>query len=142
MLEVQASNKGILIPQVSLTSTTDANTIPTPAHSLLIYNQGGALPGGYYYNAGTSTSPNWVMILNNRQAWLLAGNSGADPSTHFLGTTDAQPLIIRTQNVERLRITSIGNVGINVSSPDATYLLTINPDNTNSIRSGISMTLT
>jgi trimeric autotransporter adhesin len=31
-------------------------------------------------------------------AWLLTGNSGTDPAVNFLGTTDAQPLVIRTNN--------------------------------------------
>ena len=42
--------------------------------------------------------------------WNLAGNGGADPSTSFLGTTDNQPLVIRTNNTEALRVTSTGNV--------------------------------
>jgi hypothetical protein len=36
--------------------------------------------------------------------WALGGNAGTDPASQFLGTTDAQPLVIRTQNVRSLRI--------------------------------------
>jgi hypothetical protein len=53
-------------------------------------------------------------------AWLLTGNSGTDPAVNFLGTTDAQPLVIRTDNVERVRITATGEVGIGTSTPAAT----------------------
>ncbi len=65
MLDVNASNKGVLIPQVSLTSLTDATTITTPATSLMIYNTNAAITGGvgYYYNSGTSASPVWVLML-------------------------------------------------------------------------------
>jgi len=64
-VEMQFTNKGLLIPRVALTSTTDGTTIPSPAHSLLVYNNGGtgALnPEGFYYNAGTPSSPNWVKL--------------------------------------------------------------------------------
>ncbi|MGQ9864223.1 MAG: hypothetical protein ACUVRD_07080 [Bacteroidia bacterium] len=36
--------------------------------------------------------------------WKIIGNTNSDPTTHFLGTTDAQPLIFKTQNTERMRI--------------------------------------
>jgi hypothetical protein len=49
--------------------------------------------------------------------WALTGNSGTNPTTSFLGTTDAQPLVIRTNNVERMRVTATGNVGIGMTSP-------------------------
>lgn len=38
------------------------------------------------------------------QCWSSTGDSGSNPSTNFLGTTDAQPLVLRTQNVRSLRI--------------------------------------
>lgn len=38
------------------------------------------------------------------QCWSSTGDSGSNPATNFLGTTDAQPLIFRTQNVRSLRI--------------------------------------
>ena len=52
------------------------------------------------------------------KAWELLGNSGTDPDRNFLGTTDAQPLVIRTDNTERMRITTHdGNVGIGTIDP-------------------------
>lgn len=64
-LDVDYPNKGMLIPRVSLASSTDNTTIPSPAASLLVYNTGtrGLTPAGYYYNAGTPASPNWVKFL-------------------------------------------------------------------------------
>ncbi|MBI2398891.1 MAG: tail fiber domain-containing protein [Xanthomonadales bacterium] len=36
--------------------------------------------------------------------WSSAGDTGSNPTTNFLGTTDAQPLVLRTANVQSLRI--------------------------------------
>ncbi len=38
MFDINASNKGLLIPRVALSGTKDNNTITAPAHSLLIFN--------------------------------------------------------------------------------------------------------
>ncbi|MEQ1799098.1 MAG: hypothetical protein ABL872_14185 [Lacibacter sp.] len=70
MLDVVSSSKGLLLPRVSLVSTTDASTITSPATSLLVYNTNAAMTGtyadgvGYYYNAGTSGSPSWRKITS------------------------------------------------------------------------------
>lgn len=51
--------------------------------------------------------------------WRLDGNAATDPLTDFLGTTDAQPLIIKTNNTERMRVLSGGNTGIGTTTPAA-----------------------
>lgn len=47
--------------------------------------------------------------------WGLTGNAGTNPATNFIGTTDAQSLVMRTNNTERLHIAAAGNVGIGTS---------------------------
>jgi len=68
----------------------------------------------------TGSTNDWKPTDVSAWAWALTGNSGTNPTTNFLGTTDAQPLVIRTNNVERLRVTVGGNVGIGTTSPTAT----------------------
>ncbi len=53
MLDVSATNKGLLIPNVELRSINDIETIQNPALSLLVYNTAigtGVTPGYYYWN--------------------------------------------------------------------------------------------
>lgn len=139
-LDIDFTNKGLLVPRLALTSATDAVTISSPQTSLLVYNigTGGLSPAGYYYNAGTPGSPNWVQLLNGGApgtAWMLLGNTGTTPGTHFLGTIDAKDLIFKTNNTEKMRITSRGNVGINTAAPGTTYLnVTSNNSATDAIR--------
>lgn len=58
-LDVVSTNSGLLIPRVSLTSSTDTTTISSPATSLLVYNTGtgGLSPAGFYYWGGASWGP-------------------------------------------------------------------------------------
>ena len=111
-LDVDFNNKGILIPRVALTQTTSASPITSPAISLMVYNTAtvnDVTPGYYYWN-GTR----WLRFFDsNTRPWLLSGNTGTNPTNDFLGTTDAQHLIIRTNNQERMRVLSSGNVLIN-----------------------------
>lgn len=66
MLDVTASNKGVIIPRINLTSATDIATISSPDTSLLIYNAVTAGSGankvtpGYYYWCGSK----WLRIVN------------------------------------------------------------------------------
>ncbi|MBN4061787.1 MAG: hypothetical protein COA57_06290 [Flavobacteriales bacterium] len=50
-------------------------------------------------------------------AWSLSGNIGTTVGTNFLGTTDVQDFAIYTNNTERLRVVSGGNVGIGTTAP-------------------------
>jgi hypothetical protein len=58
------------------------------------------------------------LLSNAGSFWSLTGNSGTNPNNNFLGTTDAQPLVFRTNNSERVRIDTNGRVGIGTTSPE------------------------
>jgi hypothetical protein len=77
------------------------------ATEVLVWNAG---------NVERSTASGLISGL----AWALTGNSGTNPAVNFLGTTDARPLVIRTNNIERLRVTATGNV---LPGADNTYEL-------------------
>ncbi len=64
-LDVYSTNKGFLPPRVTLSSTTDASTIASPAEGLLVYNLGSVgLQAGYYYWNGA----NWATIATATSA--------------------------------------------------------------------------
>ncbi|HUH48094.1 MAG TPA: hypothetical protein VLZ54_13125, partial [Arenibacter sp.] len=110
-------SKGLLIPKVALTATNVSAPIsPTPATSLLVYNTNTAGSGntavspGYYYWDSTR----WFALDGtNGKDWSLLGNYGTNASTNFLGTLDANDLVFRTSNTERMRFAATGNAGIN-----------------------------
>lgn len=52
-------------------------------------------------------------------AWDLTGNAGTDPTADFLGTIDAQPLIFKTNDLEVMRLTPDGNLGVGTNNPGA-----------------------
>ena len=51
------------------------------------------------------------------QSWNVQGNAGTNPATDFVGTTDDKDLVMKTNNIERIRINSNGNIGVG-TSPD------------------------
>ncbi|MBL7903328.1 MAG: hypothetical protein JNK73_15120, partial [Bacteroidia bacterium] len=62
-----------------------------------------------------SGNANWADASG--LSWSLLGNSGTNPATNFIGTSDAQPLVMRTNNVEAVRVTTAGNVGVATNNP-------------------------
>jgi len=53
----------------------------------------------------------------NSAFWTLTGNSGTNYATNFIGTTDNVSMRFRTNNIQRVIIDSVGNVGIGTSAP-------------------------
>lgn len=112
VLDVNSVSKGMLIPRVSLSGTTDITTIINPANSLLVYNTAtttgtnAVIPSFYYWDGSE-----WILLGMDaaKMGWLIEGNEGTT-SNHFLGTTDNTKLSIRTNNTEKVRITTRGQI--------------------------------
>ncbi len=105
MLDVSATDKGILIPRMT---ATERDNISSPATGLLVFVTD---DNSFYYFDGTS----WLQMTTSNKAWLLNGNAGTDSNTHFIGTTDAQDLVFKTNNNTHLIIDQNGLVGINIT---------------------------
>ncbi|HYK45526.1 MAG TPA: tail fiber domain-containing protein [Parafilimonas sp.] len=89
LLEIKSTVKGLLIPRMT---QTQRNAIATPATGLLIYQSDHT--SGFYYYSGSA----WTAVTQKSKGWSLTGNSGTNPSTNFIGTTDAQPFLIKVNN--------------------------------------------
>ena len=61
--------------------------------------------------------------------WTINGNANTIAGTNFVGTTDAVDLAIFTNNTEQMRITSSGNVGIGIATPNSSALVDITSTN-------------
>jgi hypothetical protein len=122
LLEVQSTSKGLLIPRVTLQSTTDVTTIASPATGLLVYNtatHNDVLPGFYYWEGS------WKPLLaspSGGTAWALNGNIAA--SGNFLGTTNFNPLNIKVNNTLAGKIHPNGGIalGMNAAANDSNSL--------------------
>jgi hypothetical protein len=87
------------------------------------YNSDSSL---YSFNSGSSaTAVNsdycdtaiYALNSDNSSSWGLNGNSGTNSSSNFLGTSDNTDLVFKTNNTEKMRITSGGKIGIGTSTP-------------------------
>jgi len=127
-LEINFSDKGLLIPRVAIQSTTTPTPVSLPAQSLLIYNTNtsgtvpyNVFPGFYYWD--TTGIDSWVRIAEYNKVWLLGGNYNTNPSNNFVGTIDSKDLVFKTNNIERIRIKSdptVTNIRVGIGTAWAT----------------------
>ncbi|MDD3741483.1 MAG: hypothetical protein PHH30_09590, partial [Bacteroidales bacterium] len=54
MLDVKATNKGLLVPRISIPNLSAAAPVTSPAVSLLVYNTNAGTGLGYHYWNGSS----------------------------------------------------------------------------------------
>lgn len=142
-LEIQIGADTPLVPRQPLFSVpyafraqTAAGVLPgtitqnSLANGLLNFsNLGGSLALTQIPD-GLITAPKLAPNVLNLLGWGLFGNSGIDPATNFIGTTDAAPLILKANNARALRLEyaqSGTSIGINL----------IGGYNGNSVDSGI-----
>jgi len=83
-----------------------------------------------------------LLAIDDKPAWLLTGNVGTNPGTNFIGTTDEKDLSFRTNNKERMRLYSTGQLVISDADPtpsaESNTILTVKPT-TNTYRNAISI---
>jgi len=162
LLDVDASstNGGILLPRIALTSTSSPSPLSADVAGMIVYNTAtaGDVTPGFYYNDGSD----WMRLANNDD-WKLTGNTGTNSGTNFIGTTDAQDVVIKANSIERVRVGTTetvvnedgnsynfrvetdndtntifvdganDNVGIGTNAPASDVKLEVNGGNTNAI---------
>ena len=112
VLELESSRQGLLLPR--LADTTAINAL-TPPDGMIIYLTSDK-------SLRLRSNGSWKKIADLSEAasnWSLTGNTGTDSTLNFIGTVDGRPLIMKTSNAERMRISSTGNIGIGTNAPTA-----------------------
>lgn len=105
LLELKASDKGLLMPR---TSSTSRLAIVNPGKGLLLYDT--TTSSFWFFDPGFTGGWGQIASGNLNTRWSLSGNSGTDPLQNFLGTTDSQPLIFKTNNIRSGMLTNDGNI--------------------------------
>jgi hypothetical protein len=95
VLDINSSDKGLLIPRMSL---QQRNAINNPADGLMVYQTGEQ--GGFYFFEGKTNE--WKPITEAKSIagtdgdWTLIGNAAG--LNDFIGTTNDQPLRFKVGN--------------------------------------------
>ncbi len=92
--------------------TTVNYTLPTTQPSSNQVLAATSIAGTGPYNVALG----WATRTSDT-GWGINGNSGTIAGTNFLGTTDNEDLVIKTDATEVMRVSTWGDVGIGTSSP-------------------------
>lgn len=87
MLDINATDKGLLIPRVSIPNLNAASPITAPAISLLVYNTNTTTGAGFYYWDGTK----WTPFTGGTSHWTKVGNDIYNNNTANVGVGTTTP---------------------------------------------------
>jgi hypothetical protein len=112
MLDVKSSTKGLLIPRLTL---VERGNITLPATGLIIFQTDNT--AGYYYNAGTGASPNWLRLVNSSDNyWTANGSNIYNTNAGYVGigtSTPRAPLSFFPAVGQKISLWDDGNVAGN-----------------------------
>ena len=113
VLELNSDNQGFLLPRIADTALINPLL---PPDGMMIYSiplkQVLIRSNGYWQLMPISAS----IPMN----WYATGNSGTDPSVHFLGTLDDKPMIIKSNNQIFWEFGRRQTLGLTQNYPDYT----------------------
>ena len=116
ILELQASDKGLLLPRVDLTDVTSAAPLAAHVQGMVVYNTAKTITGytgnaeGVWRNDGTE----WIKVEGSATGgagWSLTGNAGTTAGTNFMGTLDDQDIVFKRDKIVAGQITFGPTVG-------------------------------
>jgi hypothetical protein len=128
ILELNSTKQGLLLPRIPNFTAIDAAIGTDAVDGMVVYLASGnpANDGVYMRRAGA-----WVKIASAADAlanWSLKGNAGTT-AADYIGTSDANPLSIRTNGVEAIGIQADRQLKFSTVNLDNTLLdvLLLNP---------------
>lgn len=132
LLDLRSTAKGFLPPRMN-TAQEAAICGGTPTEGLMVYNT-------TTHTLDVYNGTLWGAIA---PSWGLTGNTGTTPATNFLWTIDAQDFVVRTNNIERMRVLGTGNnvggIGVGVNNPIAQLQVLRTQTNPNSSPSNLGI---
>jgi len=90
MLEVDATDKGVLVPRVAIANLNTAAPVTAPIESLLVYNTTIATGVGFYYWDGAKWTPLSGAAANDGD-WTVVGNDMYNANSGYVGVGTATP---------------------------------------------------
>jgi hypothetical protein len=126
ILDLSATNKGLLVPRMTL---AQRGAIVQPATGLVVYQTDGA--PGLFWNSGTSASPNWKQVGEagaGASQWSTSGSNlyytagkvaiGTTPGVYALSVMDASTALRLQTNTSGSVALSVGGFGtVGVDAP-------------------------
>jgi hypothetical protein len=91
-----------------ISGALDPSSVAVDANPGSIYLSTGS--ASVYLKQDSGSTTNWIDILSAASGWSLVGNAGTNPASDYLGTSDSQDFVIRTNATEALRLTANGNI--------------------------------
>ncbi|MBS0030498.1 hypothetical protein ACTJJ0_26650 [Chitinophaga sp. 22321] len=122
ILELESTRQGLLLPRIPGANLTAAPLNTAPDGMIIYVTDSSSL---FIRKNGLWQKMSVDSVANNG-SWSTLGNAGLDSTKNFLGTTDQQALIFKTNNAERLRVTAGGNIKMAAGTiPDGTTQLQV-----------------
>ncbi len=104
ILELESTRQGLLLPRVP-GANLDAPPLLTAPDGMIVY-----VPDSL--SLCVRRDGKWQKMSVENLAWNLYGNKGSDETKNFIGTTDAQGLVFKTNNTPLLKLTAGGNIEV------------------------------
>ncbi|MCX7954045.1 MAG: tail fiber domain-containing protein [Bacteroidales bacterium] len=132
MLDISSSNKGLLVPRITLTQTTSPSPVSSPANGLLIFNtatQNDVTPGYYYWDANQSK---WIRLASGN---VITGTGTTNYNAYWTSPT--------TIGAEQYVAISRGGTGIGTTPANGQLLIGNGSGYTlNTLTAGSGITIT
>lgn len=119
---VNTNSYGLFTLVIGSVNTTDFQNITWPLGDKFLEVEIATVGGNGYYSMGRTQLMSVPYALHSKTAdfsygnWSLYGNAVTDSS--FIGTKNAKDWVLKTNNIERMRVKSAGNVGIGTATPN------------------------